>query len=549
MKAFAGLYETLDGTTSVNGKVSALVDYLAAASAGDAAWALFFLTGRRFKRFITSRQLTNWFLETQHIPAWLFAESYEAVGDTAETISLLLDSTVTDEADRITEHTKDKPEVSLAEWVENRILPLRNKNETEQRETLALWWKSLSRTEVYMLNKLLSGAFRVGVSQTLVVRALSQATGLPEAMISHRMMGDWPPGAAFFQNLICNENDDGGPIGDYSHPYPFYLAYPLEQAPGNLGDMDNWQVEWKWDGIRAQLIKRNASIFLWSRGEELITARFPEIVQAAATLPDGTVLDGEILAYDKESQRPLPFASLQTRIGRKTLSRKVLKTAPTIFMAYDLLEHDGIDVRSMPLTERRQSLEALVSRMSGDLNNVLLLSPLLAGVASWQDLAHLHLESRERGVEGFMLKRKTSTYQNGRQKGDWWKWKVDPYTIDAVLIYAQAGTGKRGNLYTDYTFALWKEDQLVPIAKAYSGLSNVEIEKLDRWIRSHTIEKFGPVRSVEAYHVFELAFEGIAPSPRHKSGVALRFPRIMRWRHDKTLSEADTLERLQALLK
>lgn len=555
MKHFATLYEALDSTTSTNEKVAAMVDYFTSASPADAAWALFFLTGRRFKRFISSRMMTDWFLQTSGMPGWLFSESYEAVGDTAETISLLIDSmpkdVMTGKTGGETPSSINESEVahagetehwSLAEWIEHRILPLQHLQAEDQMLQLADWWKTLSRAEVYMLNKLLSGAFRVGVSQTLVVRAIAQVAGLTPARISHRLMGNWEPTGEFFQSLISDAHTE-----DDSRPYPFFLAYQLDQDVRELGDITAWQVEWKWDGIRAQLIKRNGEIYLWSRGEDLITERFPEIVEAASALPNGTVLDGEILAYDFEKELPFPFAILQTRIGRKSLSKKILEGAPVVFMAYDLLETEGQDIRETALKDRRRMMSDLIGHVPDSQQERFRISRALLP-ENWDEVEGMREQSRERGVEGFVLKKLESPYQTGRKKGDWWKWKVDPFTVDAVLIYAQAGSGKRGNLYTDYTFAVWQEERLVPVAKAYSGLSNEEIEKLDRWIRSHTLEKFGPVRSVEAHHVFELAFEAIAPSSRHKSGVALRFPRIARWRHDKTPPDADTLERLKELI-
>lgn len=540
MKQFAALYEALDSTTSTNEKVAAMVDYFSTAPASDAAWAVFFLTGRRFKRFISSRLLVEWFLQISGMPSWLYQESHEAVGDTAETISLLLDTPESGETE--VTYADASQEASLSDWIETRILPLQSQSDPEQRDAIAAWWKRLSRAEIFILNKLLSGAFRVGVSQTLVVRAVAQLAEQPASVISHRLMGNWEPTALFFEQLVAHDH-----TGDDSRPYPFFLAYQLDQAVETLGNLDQWQVEWKWDGIRAQLLKRSGDIYLWSRGEDLITERFPEIVEAAQTLPDGTVLDGEILAYDREWDRPMPFAVLQTRIGRKTLSKKILSDAPVIFMAYDLLEEEGRDIREASLLERRRRLNDLVAQVSSPQKDAFRISEALS-LLDWQALSELREESRERGVEGFILKKLDSAYQTGRKKGDWWKWKIDPYTVDAVLIYAQAGSGKRGNLYTDYTFAVWQDAQLVPVAKAYSGLSNEEIERLDRWIRAHTVEKFGPVRSVEARHVFELAFENIATSSRHKSGVALRFPRIARWRHDKPVEEADTLERLKELL-
>lgn len=527
MRRLVELYDTLDSTTSTNAKVEAMVAYFRATPAEDAAWGLFFLTGRRLKRLVPSKGLKQWVRELSNTPEWLFDEAYASVGDLAEIIALLLDAA---EQPEVTE------ELSLSRWMEERILPLAGLSLPEQRERITGWWHILPRRELFIFNKMLTGEFRVGVSDTLVVRALAQFAGLPPASVSHRLMGTWSPSKAFFEQLVAPDVSDG----DSSRPYPFYLASPLEQPVENLGDRSEWQVEWKWDGIRGQLIHRKGAIYLWSRGEELVTERYPEIAKAAAGLPPGTVLDGEILAY--ENGQPLPFARLQRRIGRQKLTAKVLAEAPAVFMAYDLLEEAGEDLRPRPLRERRARLEALLrDRPQFEV------SPLIPA-DTWEELAQARRESRERNVEGFMIKRLESPYQHGRKRGDWWKWKIDPFTVDAVLLYAHPGHGKRAMLYTDYTFAVWKGEELLPVAKAYSGLTDEEISKLDRWIRAHTKEKFGPVRSVVPEQVFELHFEGIAASPRHKSGVALRFPRIARWRSDKKPQDADSLDQLKELI-
>jgi DNA ligase 1 len=529
MKRFAALYEALDGTTSTNAKVAALVAYFASAPAADAAWALYFLTGRRFKRFLSTALLREWTLGLTGLPSWLFEDAYATVGDLAETIALLLDHP---------SHTPSTEELPLSRWIEERLLPLRGLDDMEQRQAVCRWWQALDRRQLFLLNKLLTGAFRVGVSETLVVRAVAQMAGLPPATVAHRLMGEWTPSAAFFQELTAQEAMDD----DRSRPYPFCLAYQLDQDVAQLGNRDDWLAEWKWDGIRAQLIRRGDAVYLWSRGEELVTDRFPELREAGLLLPEGTVLDGEIVAF--RDGVPLPFSTLQHRIGRQRLTAKVLTEVPVVFLSYDLLEADGVDLRACMLSQRRARLAHLLAQGSPHL----LISPAL-DAPRWDALAQRRRESRARHVEGLMLKRLSSPYHVGRRRGDWWKWKIDPYAIDAVLIYAQAGHGRRATLFTDYTFAVWQGEALVPIAKAYSGLSDNEIDTLDRWIRQHTIERFGPVRAVEPVHVFELAFEGLAPSTRHRAGIALRFPRIARWRTDKTAREADTLERVKALLQ
>ena len=528
MRRFCQLFDALDGTTRTNAKVAALVDYFREVPPEDAAWAVFFLTGQRLKRLISGRILREWALRLTGLPDWLLTDAHAAVGDSAETVALLVG---TDAGET------EGPGLPLHRWLEQRILPLRDLPAEQQFQAVTAWWRELPRSEVFLLNKLLTGAFRVGVSNLLVVRALAEVAGLPRPVISHRLMGRWQPTAAWYQALIAAE----GARDDHSRPYPFFLASPLEQAPAALGPLEGWLAEWKWDGIRAQLIRRGGEVYIWSRGEELVTDRFPEVAQAAQRLPEGVVLDGELLAWDADGV--LPFAVLQTRIGRDRLSAQILKEAPVAFLAYDLLEESGNDLRPAPLVERRRRLEALLAELA----DRLCLSPEVRA-ASWHELADLRAEARRRHVEGLMLKRRDAAYGTGRQRGAWWKWKIDPLTVDAVLVYAQAGSGRRANLFTDYTFAVWQGAELVPIAKAYSGLSDQEILSLDRWIRQHTVDRFGPVRQVIPEQVFELAFEGINPSSRHKSGVALRFPRIARWRADKRPAEADRLEQVQALL-
>jgi DNA ligase-1 len=531
MKRFTQLYDALDRTTSTNAKVAALTQYFRDAPPADAAWAIFFLTGRRLKRVVPSAGLREWAQEVTGLPAWLLHESYSAAGDFAELVALAIDAVPAGE-----------PELNLpiARWVEDRIIPLQKTEYAEQRRLVSRWWLGLPRGQRFVLNKLLTGEFRVGVAQTLVVRALAEAAGLEPTTIAARLMGDWTPSADWFSSVISP-----GPAGDDpSQPYPFFLASPLEGAPDDLGDVRAWQPEWKWDGIRAQLIHRRSRIWLWSRGEELITPRFPEIAAAATHFPEGVVLDGEIVAFS--DGRPMPFSALQQRIGRQRQLAQIMRTVPVVFIAYDVLEHAGRDIRDEPLEARRRILIDLLGGVGN--GGVFRLSEEVAA-STWAELGDLRRQSRERAVEGFIFKRRDSPYGVGRRKGAWWKWKIDPLTVDAVLIYAQPGNGRRASLLTDYTFGVWSEGELVPVAKAYSGLSNAEIEELDRWIRRHTRERHGPVRAVDPVQVFELGFEAIALSTRHKSGLAVRFPRMLRWRKDKPASEADTLDALRRLIR
>jgi DNA ligase 1 len=537
MKAFADLYTALDETNKTNEKVEALTRYFASAPPRDAAWALYFLSGRKIKQLIASRKLHQWALEASGISEWLFSESYDAVGDIAETMALLL-------PDPPNPGGSDRP---LSEWVENVLLPLKDATDDQQRETIFRAWSELNTRQRFVWHKLITGAFRVGVSQLLITRALAEVSGVDGAVIAHRLMGAWEPTPEYYAELIARETGDA----DISRPYPFFLAYALEEAPETLGAVEEWQAEWKWDGIRSQLIRRQGRTFLWSRGEELITERFPELAAIGDALPDGTVIDGEILPW-RFSESPetsvMPFAQLQRRIGRKTLGKKILSEVPVIILAYDLLEWGGEDIRTRPLSERRALLESLL----GSLHHERLIASPVVRAESWDELVRLRETSRDRNAEGLMLKRKSSPFRVGRQRGDWWKWKVSPFTVDAVLIYAQRGSGKRASLYTDYTFGVWDTSlnppELVPFAKAYSGLTDAEIRKVDAWIRRHTLETFGPVRTVTPELVFELAFEGIQRSSRHKSGIAVRFPRILRWRTDKAIVDADSLETIKANL-
>ncbi len=545
MKDFAELYGRLDASTSNNAKLAALQDYFASAAPEDAAWAVYFLSGGKPRQLVPVRQLRDITLAITGLPEWLFEESYQAVGDLAETISLLLPPSV---------HRSDE---GLATWVEDHLLPLRGLPPAELAARLPPLWARLDRLSLLVCLKLVTGAFRVGVSRLLVTRALANLAGLDPKRVAQRMVGytdaSRPPSAQGYARLIAAQSE-AEHLERGGLPYPFFLAHPLQAEVASFADLlgspANWLIEWKWDGIRAQLVRRDGHLWIWSRGEELVSERFPELHGLAHALPDGTVIDGEILVW--KDGRVQPFALLQQRIARKRLTRKVLDDAPVRLVAYDLLEWRGEDWRQRPLAERRERLEQLLEELS---DPVLELSPEVRG-EDWPDLARQREGARALGVEGMMLKARDALYGVGRTKdqGTWWKWKLDPYSVDAVLIYAQRGHGRRANLYTDFTFAVWEgedasaERALVPFAKAYSGLTDEEMRKVDAIIRRTTVEKFGPVRSVTPTLVFELGFEGIALSKRHKSGVAVRFPRMLRWRQDKPVAEADTLASLQALL-
>ncbi len=527
MKLFAELYSNLDEATKTNQKITALVNYFKQASPKDAVWAVNFLIGRRPKSLVKTKLLREWAAEAAAIPNWLFEESYHVVGDLAETISLV-----------VPENNKTNAQ-HLHYWVEGIFFSLKDKPENEQKNIILDSWSKLSRQQNFVWMKLMTGGFRVGVSQRLIVKALSQYSHVDENVIAHRLMGDWKPDESFWKELFSHKTSDA----DLSKPYPFYLAYALDVEFDKLGNIKEWQAEWKWDGIRAQLIKRNGKVFIWSRGEELVTHMFPELEQAAEKLPNGAVLDGEIVVWKNDVIQN--FAELQRRLGRKKVGKKTLQEAPVVLIAYDLLEFEEKDIREKILVDRRNILEKILKNVNSP---QFILSPIIEKVNSWSELQAIQKSSREKGVEGVMLKKKNSVYKTGRKRGDWWKWKVDPLTIDAVLIYAQRGHGRRANLYTDYTFAVWDKDELVPFAKAYSGLTDKEIRDVDRFVKRNTKERFGPVRTVKPELVFEIAFEGIRESKRHKSGVAVRFPRINRWRTDKKVNEADTLKTVRDLL-
>ena len=529
MKLFSELYKRLDSTTRTTVKVQAMAQYFGCAEPADAAWAIYFLSGEKLRRLIPTKLLRQWAAEEANIPAWLFDESYSSVGDLAETISLVV-------AEQKTETTG-----SLSEWVEERLQPIRNMSEEQQRKVVTDIWHQNPADVRFVILKLITGAFRVGVSKRLVTRALAEHTGICAEVIAHRLMGSWSPTPESFLRLSNPDVDDA----IVSQPYPFCLAHAIDRdsTPDSLGKINDFAAEWKWDGIRGQLIQRNSQIFVWSRGEELMENRWPEIEAAAALLPTGTVLDGEILAT-KADGTILPFSQLQRRINRKKVGRKLLLEVPVVFHAFDLLEQDGNDLRSLPWRQRRDHLEILMSRVQHPQLKITELIP----AQSWADWKETRTHSRERHSEGLMLKRVDAPYDVGRVRGTWWKWKVEPYTIDAVLIYAQKGHGKRSSLFSDYTFAVWKDDELVPFAKAYSGLTNAELREVDRFVRKNTKEAFGPVRSVQPELVMELAFEGLQASTRHKSGIATRFPRISRWRHDKAAKDANTLEDVLDLL-
>lgn len=533
MRNFAELIRTLDSTNKTSLKVEALTEYFRVAQDKDKVWAIAILSHRRPPRPVNTTLLRNWASQLANIPLWLFEESYHIVGDLAETIALVIP---------VSEANSEK---TLTQFL-GEMIELKTRTDEQKKEYLFENWKSLNYYERFVFSKLITGSFRIGVSQKLMTRALSKATGIEEDILAYKLMGNWNPEKITFTQLILEQNDE-----DYlSKPYPFYLAYAMEGEVESLGDVQDWMAEHKWDGIRSQVIIRSNELFVWSRGEELVTNKYPEFEAFVEAIPNGTVLDGEILPFiDNEIGT---FNDLQTRIGRKTVSKALLLKTPVVLKAYDILEWEGKDIRALAFAERRKILEKLYVEVKAisTVNDFPLHLSETIFFENWDEVAAERSRAREERSEGIMLKRRDSPYLVGRKKGDWWKWKVAPLTIDAVLTYAMRGHGRRTNLFTDYTFGLWDEDkkELVTFAKAYSGLTDAEFRKVDSWIKKNTLERFGPVRSVVPHHVFEIAFEGVAESKRHKSGVATRFPRILRWRQDKKIEDANTIEDLKGLI-
>ena len=540
MDLFTQLFIALDQTNKTVAKSQLLSEYFEEASPADAAWAIYFLMGERLKRLVKTADLKEWACRVSDLPDWLFAECYDHVGDLAETLALLIFC-----EDKF---RKADLKLSLSELIENYLIPLKAMEPEAQSKRIVQLWSKMDFSMALVLNKLITGGFRVGVSKSLVIKALAKNASVDPAVMAHKLMGQWEPSEVNFKNLFVKKSTQD----EVLRPYPFCLAYPLEVKEGEslsmiLGDSNEWQIEPKWDGIRAQIIVRKGARVIWSRGEQLLNEQLPEIEDALKAYPDeqSFVLDGEILAWDFENDKVRSFADLQKRLGRKKVSKAILEEIPVVFMAYDLLEIDSVDLRAKSTSERRDVLEKWLPSIE---TSVMRLSPIYDASRGWEAMAEVRSHSREESIEGLMLKQKTAIYSVGRKKGLWWKWKIEPYTVDAVMVYAQQGHGRRAGVFSDYTFSIWKDGELVPFCKAYSGLSDMEMKRVDKWIRANTTAKHGPVRVVQAELVFEIAFEGIQESKRHKSGIAVRFPRIHRWREDQLASDADTLETVKSLL-
>lgn len=526
MKRFSQLIQELELSNKTNDKIAALMSYFAEANEKDKPYVIAMFTGKRPKRPINTSLIKQWAIALSNIPDWLFSESYHSVGDLSETIALVLPPA---------KHQIDKP---LNEWI-TELAQLYGKDDETKKAYILHAWDSLNTQERFIFNKLISGNFRIGVSNKMLVNAIAKQSGEDSNKIMHSIMGKWTPDQISYEQLTSGAHVNT----DNSWPYPFCLAYALETEPENLGTTNDWQAEWKWDGIRGQIVKRNDELFIWSRGEELVTDQFPELHFLRDELPNGTVLDGEILSVKDGNVQS--FSTLQQRLNRKTINKSQLNDAPIGFYTYDILEYDGNDIRSETLEKRRKLLVETINQL--ETKNIVVLSPVIE-FNSWTELAEMRETSRNINSEGIMLKKKDSIFHSGRKRGDWWKWKINPYTVDTVMIYAQKGSGRRANFYTDYTFAVRDGEQLITVAKAYSGLTDKEIKEVNSFVNKNAIEKFGPVRTVKPELVFEIAFEGIAESKRHKAGLALRFPRIARWRKDKKADEINTLDDLKQLL-
>lgn len=539
MKDFASLIAQIDQTNSTNDKVQLMVDYFKSHDSATNAWAIFILMGKQKKRILTSARLRKVINQISDVPTWLMEECYSAVGDTAEMIALISESLLAKNKDE----NDINHEFTLVEWMEKKLPPLAKLPEPELAQQLENWWRSFSQQQIFVLNKVLTGAMRIGVSELLVFKALSIALEVDRSLLATRLMGEFEPTAETFESLSIEPTGNESDPARGLIPLPFCLASPIVNPSESLEDAKDWLVEWKWDGIRAQIHKQGDQVEIWSRGEDRITKSFPDIVNALVETDFTGVLDGEIVAGDWAL--PSPFQQLQVRLNKKNPTAKFISENKISFIAYDLLVDKTQDIRTSTLLERRKSLKDVMTSLPSSFFG---LSKHIEG-DDWTELAQERDAARLKGAEGFMLKKLSSQYVGGRKRGIWFKWKLEPLTIDTILTAAQPGTGKRASLYTDYTFSIWKDEVLVPIAKAYSGLDDKEIRSLDSWIRRNTLERFGPVRTLKPEKVFEIGFEGVAESRRHKSGYALRFPRILRERADKDAANANKVEDVAEILK
>jgi len=520
MEVFAALLEALVFTPSRNGKLRLMADFFATAADPERGWALAALTGELSFREAKASQIRD--LAMTRVDPELFGWSYDFVGDLAETVSLIWPERPG--ANRVPE---------LSEIVEGLATATRG----TVGALLEPWLDALDATGRWALLKLVTSGLRVGVSARLAKTALAEFGAIEIAAIEAVWHGLDPPYCDLFAWL--ERRAPRPEVGERPGFSPLMLANPLEIEDLAALDPTAYRAEWKWDGIRVQLVGRGGERRLYSRSADDIGAAFPDIT---SLIGEDVVLDGELLVM--RDGEVAPFNDLQQRLNRKVVNSTMLRDYPAWVRLYDILSLGGVDLRPLSFTERRRRLDewyGAVPRPRFDL------SPLIP-FASWNELEALREGARARAIEGLMLKRADSPYVAGRPKGPWFKWKRGALTADTVLMYAQRGHGKRSSFYSDYTFGAWRDDQLVPVGKAYSGFTDDELGRLDKWVRHHTVNRYGPVLEVEPSLVLEIAFDSIHRSARHKSGLAMRFPRVHRIRWDKPYREADTVAALEKLI-
>jgi len=540
MKAFADLWATLEGQLSEARSAQILARYLQQTSAEDAAWAIYLLCGKKPKKLLSARELVEYFLQTSGTPGWLFWESDDVVGDVNETIALLNDTFMDETASQQNRNENSHPQQnSLAFWMENQLNTLAEVAQSQRPAFLGNCWQKLGYREAFIINRILTGTWKSNLPLKTIAQALSIVSGQEPMTLMHRLKADWLPNKVFYAKLIAEDQ----PTFQTEQKFSFGEFKPLEESSiESLGAVEDWWLAWQWEGLRVQCIRRADDCFLWSQNGELVTDRFPELHEMAQKLPEGTILEGVIVACS--GQAPLPLADLQPRLGGKSVNRKMMESCPVAFVATDLQLLANEDMRNLPAQQRKTRL----AQLANDIGFPLVHFPRIE-IDQWAHARKLLQEARQHHAEGLSLQRLNSPYPIQNQQADWWSWKVQPHTINAILLYAKMEmAGRSQKQTTEYTFAVWHEDQLVPVARTGIGLPPEEAELLDGWIRANTYERFGPVRSVEPFHVYEIAFDGITPSKRHKCGFVLREPRIINPRPHTPIEEASRLEDLHRLL-
>ncbi len=591
---FTRLFNELDETNHTVEQLAALERYFKAAPAADAAWALHLLIGAKAPRALKNSQLREWISTVADLPTWLVDESCETVGDIAETLALLLPDPPTVPAGG---------SLALHRLITERLLPLAGLGPEARRDLVVTTWRELDGAQRFIWNKLITGSFRIGVSRTQVARALGKTAGVSASVMAHRLLGFQEPTEAAFRALLAAEsaNENFG-------PYPFQTANAIKSAepagdptiesldlfprlvgapgtgptitrPEELGSASDWQAEWLLDGLRVQVMRRGDAVLIWSQDEELLNPEFPEIAEAAQLLPDGTVLDGDLVVWPASDVCPGTRADIQQRLSHATPGAGLQRKLPVVFIAQDIIEAAEIDQRGRPLLARRRQLAEVLAPAADRHRETQATRPAsgstdgsqmdlfgsppaaaahhapfrfraasLVSFGSWEQLASLRREARDHGAAGLILKRTESCYGASVETSAWWIWPIEPLRINAVLIAALPGHGNSPRAFSDYTFAVWCDDELVPFAKTGTGLTEIGFRAMDDFIRAHITGKFGPVRSVKAELVFELEFDSVQTSTRHKSGLVVRSARIHRRRPELSAAEADTLEALRLLV-